>query len=177
MHPVIKKNLRFYLPLLLVCFACTSVRAQIRITRQVIATSVFSSTPRGTRQRLKMTATAGEVFVGTQNGDVRATVGFQQPDDDVTVSILAFGERRIPVKAYPNPTTDRLTVDLGEAASELSEVALLDLHGRVMLHRTVSASLLLFPEVADLPGGTYFLRGTDLTGTTHGLGTVFVTTH
>lgn len=124
-----------------------------------------------------MTATAGEVFVGTQKGDIQATVGFQQPDDDVIVSILAFGDREITIKAYPNPTIDRLTVDLGDAVNDISEVHLLDLHGRQMISRKTTSRLLQFPEVVNLPGGTYFLQGIDQAGQPHGLGTILVTAH
>lgn len=172
-----RRSSRVLLPLLLIALHCTCVRAQLRISRQVIAAAVFSSTPNGNAQQLKMTATAGEVFVGTRRGDVRATVGFQQPDDDVIVSLFTIGQRRITVRAYPNPAVDRLTVDLTNADGLLTEVLLLDLHGRTLLRRPVTSSLLELPEAARLPGGTYFLRGTDETGQHYTLGTILITPH
>ncbi|MEM6770975.1 MAG: hypothetical protein AAF597_10355 [Bacteroidota bacterium] len=177
MHAVFRSLIRPLLTLLLVGILCTCVRAQIRISRQVIATSVFSATPDGTNQRLKMTATAGEVFVGTKKGDVRATVGFQQPDDDVLTSILTIGDRQITVKAFPNPTIDQLTVDLGEAHNEFTEIQLLDLNGRVIARKTVQLAILHFPEVVKFPGGTYFLRGLDRQHRPLHLGQVIVTPH
>lgn len=172
-----RRSSRVLLPLLLIALHCTCVRAQLRISRQVIAAAVFSSTPNGNAQQLKMTATAGEVFVGTRRGDVRATVGFQQPDDDVIVSLFTIGQRRITVRAYPNPAVDRLTVDLTNADGLLTEIHLIDLHGRTLLRRAANTSLVEIPEVAKLPGGTYFLRGTDQTGQAYSLGTILLTPH
>ena len=163
--------------LLLVLFACTCARAQIRITRQVVAAAVFSATPDGNDQRLKMTATAGEVFVGTRRGDVRATVGFQQPDDDVLVAVVELPGRSVTVRSYPNPATERLYVDLTAAADLFGEVLLLDLYGRPLIRRRVDAPIITITAIAELPGGTYFLRGTDREGRAYSLGTVLVTPH
>lgn len=177
MHATFSPIIRPILTLLFLCMLGTCVRAQIRISRQVIATAVFSATPEGNSQRLKMTATAGEVFVGTKKGDILATVGFQQPDDDVLVSVLTIGGREVTISAYPNPTIDQLTVNLGEAQNDVTEVQLLDLQGRVMLRRLTTTSILQFPEVIDLPGGTYFLRGIDRNKLPLHLGTVLITPH
>lgn len=174
MHARLHLLIRIVLPLLLVFLHCTCVRAQIRISRQVIATAVWSSTPEGNFQQLKMTATAGEVFVGTQLGDIKATVGFQQPDDDVMVNVFTLGEREITVRTYPNPTTDVVFVDLTEARGEILELELHDLHGRQLLRRRVTTNLTELTEVARLAGGSYFLRGYDHAGRPYLLGTIMV---
>ena len=163
-------------PLLILLFG-TCVRAQIRISRQVIATAVWSATPAGNSQQLKLTAHAGEVFVGTKRGDVRATVGFQQPDDDVLVSVVTIGTRRLTVRAFPNPTIDHLTVDLAEAEDLLTELQLLDLHGRVLIRRRVTGLRVEFPTIGQLPGASYYLRGLDAAGRPYALGTILLNSH
>lgn len=124
-----------------------------------------------------MTATAGEVFVGTKKGDIRATVGFQQPDDDVLVSIVTLGSREVTVRAYPNPAIDQLYVDLTETGGAITDLQLLDLLGRVLIRRQVTTDLMELPEISRLAGGTYFLRGSDRVGKSYALGTVLITPH
>jgi len=174
MHARLQPLVRVVFPLLLVLLHCTCVRAQIRISRQVIATAAWSSTPQGNFQQLKMTATAGEVFVGTRRGEIKATVGFQQPDDDVMVNVITIGQRQITVRTYPNPTTDVVFVDLTQARGEILELEINDLHGRQLLRRRVLNDLTELHDVARFAAGTYFLRGYDQAGRPHNLGTIVV---
>lgn len=172
-------NHRFLLTLLVFTMACTCVSAQIKISRQVLGTAVYSSKPNGSRA-LKMTATAGEVLVGTQRGDIKATIGFQQPDDDIRTAVVTVGNQEYNIEAYPNPTTSTLNVSLGEAAKAFQTIELLDVWGRALIHRradNVFSATLHLPEVADLPSGSYFLRGVDRQGQPHILGSIVVATH
>lgn len=63
------------------------------------------------------------------------------------------------VKIYPNPTTDKCTVELREASSDY-EVKLYNVYGDELLNRTLRGG----KEQIDLTGfdtGIYFLKITD----------------
>lgn len=156
----------------------SEAQAQIHISRQVIGTTVFSSTPMDGRS-LNFTAHTGEVFNATVLGGLNATVGFQQPDDDVLTSILTVNGRTYEITAYPNPVMETLTLDFGTPITELAEVQLIDTYGRTILSRllTNQPSRLSWPEVGQLPSGSYFLRARSRAGQVHSLGTIIVAAH
>lgn len=172
-------NHRFFFTLLFLTLACTCVSAQLKISRQVLGTAVYSTTPNGSRL-LKMTATAGEVFVGTQQGDIKATVGFQQPDDDIRTALVTVGEKTYTINAFPNPASTSLTIEMGSAAKDFRSLELLDVLGRVMIQRRTDSTFsttIELTEVSTLPSGNYYLRGLDQFGQRHLLGNIVIATH
>ena len=151
--------------------------AQLQVSRQVLATTVQSSTP-DNDNFLKFTAHAGEFLIGTYRGDLRATAGFQQPDDDITVATISVAGQNIVVKAYPNPTAETLTVELAEAAPTVTEIRIYDPYGRQLLEQPTNRTARVhFPNVGRLPSGMYFLRARMTNGELLYLTQIIVTPH
>ena len=150
--------------LLLLTGYCRDTAAQPTVTRQVLASTVQSSTGAGPGF-LQFTGHAGETFIGTVDGDVRATVGFQQPDDDVAVSVFTIGGRALTVRAYPNPVVADLTVQLDAAAPFVTELFLFDLHGRPVLRQPTGLQpVVVLQNAGRLPSGMYLLRARTTAG-------------
>lgn len=163
--------------LLLLTGLSRNAAAQPTVTRQVLASTVQSSTGAGAGF-LRFTGHAGEAFVGTVDGTVRATVGFQQPDDDVTVSVLHAGGRGFAVRAYPNPVVDDLTVQLAASAPLVTELYLLDLYGRPVLRQpTGRQPVVVLRDAGRLPSGVYLLRARTTAGDLARLARVLVVPH
>jgi len=115
----------FFQSLLLVCFGLlstnTDLRAQLILERELIgaAAGVATVVSNGGTQELRVDDSFGETMIGYEEGDIIITVGFQQTDNDNDNSPPnreaqdEDGTTKIVVNAFPNPTVERLTVDLG----------------------------------------------------------------
>lgn len=170
--------LKFTTCLFFVLISISELSAQLFISRQVIGSTVFSSTPMDGRS-LNFTAHTGEVFNATVFGDVEATIGFQQPDDDVLTSQITLNGRTYEVNAYPNPVREVLTLDFGASINTLKEVHLIDNYGRTILSKKLIDHQPQFQwaAVGSLPSGTYFLRAQAQSGQFYSLGTIIIATH
>ncbi|GAB3858905.1 T9SS type A sorting domain-containing protein [Hymenobacter terrigena] len=73
----------------------------------------------------------------------------------VTVSRKAGYE---PISVYPNPATDRLTLDLTTVAAVPCEVRLLSLTGQLLRHETLAGGQLQDVSLAGIPAGLYVLK-------------------
>lgn len=169
--------MRTFFILLLLALTCSfssPLAAQLRVSRQVLASTVQSATP-ANGSSLQFTAHAGETFIGTRDGDLRATVGFQQPDDDVTVATVSIRSRQFDVTTYPNPASRSLTVELNEAAPFINSLMLYDLYGRPLLRQeTYHATSVQLTSLDRFPSGIYLLRGRAATGELVHLGRVML---
>ena len=81
------------------------------------------------------------------------------PSGDITSSVTLPVAARPRIRAWPNPFTDRVTLD-GLPANGLYRVDLVDMSGRVCYSQRWSGTEIVFPET--LPAGAYSLRVTSL---------------
>lgn len=118
-------------------------------------------------------AAIGEIWFAT-DGSNRLTQTFEPVEPDAgdvpvpeaceVVSVEEAGAPRI-LMLYPNPTRDYLFINL--ISSELQEVAVLDLQGKVWLQKQPDATSgfsALKVDLRELPTGSYVLRLTDRAG-------------
>ena len=92
----------------LLTFCLLGTQAQIKLERQVIASTGNYSTS----ANLRLSSTAGEAAsTSLINGSFRLTQGFQQPTTDEITDIDVSEALLVNYQIYPNPTVDRLTVD------------------------------------------------------------------
>lgn len=176
--------------LFLVClallFANSSLNAQLILERELIgaAAAVGTVVSNGGEQELQVDASFGESMIGYEEGDIIITVGFHQtatrrserrlgdavPEDE--------GTAKTTVNTYPNPTVEKLTVDLGDFSEKITELRLIDVYGRTVKYREVSGEqLITFRELNRLPNANYFLQGVDANGKLHQLATVLIVTY
>jgi len=99
----------------LAIISANQAQGELFITRLVIGNATISSDPPG-QTHLEFTASVGEPISGTVNGDIIATTGFQQPDDDVITSTIEVGSQWLTVSYFPNPAKEWLPLTLGKIA-------------------------------------------------------------
>jgi|GEM_PF-3512172 len=187
MHDLYSKFLQLLLLICLIFFSInTDLRAQLLLERELIGAVAATSTvvPSGNQQELQVDASFGESVIGYQRGDIVITVGFHQTDNDQQErrigSIVPENETdtEISVRAYPNPTVERLSVDLGEYKEKFTELRLIDVYGRIVKQHSVSGNqIITFRQLNQLPNANYFLQGIDDEGKLHKLTTVLVITY
>ncbi len=154
---------RFTLLFLVACFAgMATLYGQPVISRQVFGVFATSSAPQDGRV-LQFTAHAGECFTAsptTAAAAVLASIGFQQPDDRAVTATRAAEKAVAAIRVFPNPVTSRFTVDLRASDERFTDLQLLDIFGRVVLHQDlpVRSGLIEVNRLTHLPAGTYLLR-------------------
>jgi 2',3'-cyclic-nucleotide 2'-phosphodiesterase (5'-nucleotidase family) len=99
----------------------------------------------------------GQVVYTTNTGSSgTVTQGVQQPYEILTVGVATPG-MDISLNAFPNPTTDRLTLQVGEDNLEGLSYQLYDLHGKLLSSaRIVDTQTQV--EMGNLAMTTYFLN-------------------
>ena len=161
-------------------FLPDSVQAQLVLEREFVggATS-YSEIGTG----LQVDATFGQPLIGFAEGDLIVTVGFHQgaKGDGSPGGAVPPAEpeltARVPVSAYPNPTVERLVVDLNEHRDAFREIRLVNAQGQVVRStRTQGTPQVIFSSLEELPNANYFLQGVDGEGDLHQLGTVMIIT-
>lgn len=84
--------------------------------------------------------------------------GVQQPYE---ISVVLGNEEPIwlnfGISAYPNPTTDYLTLEIGDHATDRLGYQLFDLHGRLLADKKIKNKETAIP-MAHLSAATYFLK-------------------
>lgn len=85
-------------------------------------------------------------------------------DYGVTVGMPGEQPTKGTIKAFPQPFGDRLQVDLRTLGAAATELTLLDLTGRKLLHQTLHGNGLLSLEVPNLGAGAYLLQVRTRTG-------------
>ena len=107
-------------------------------------------------------STVGEIATTTaSNGGIILTQGFQQPVEGDFTSIRQ-PDVQIGYRIFPNPTTDRLNIELSSSENLDIEMSLVDMQGRAV--GGLQESFLLVGSVqrqwdlSSLSEGTYVLR-------------------
>jgi hypothetical protein len=177
-----------FLMCLTILVASDTLSSQLILERELVgAVSVPLVVSDGGQQQLQVDASFGETMIGYEEGDIIITVGFHQPSEAVQVNNLGDlqsqpeevdAEAKIKVNAYPNPTVERLTIDLGSFHENFEEIRLIDINGRTVKHRVVvDEQLITFTQLDRLPNANYFLQGVDKKGKLHQLTTVLIITY
>ena len=164
--------------------------AQLIIERELlgaVSTQTFASPASG--QSLLVEASLGEPIIGYREGEIIIKVGFQQPsttesDGDGFAPEVEEQPREedeavtIRVGTYPNPTVERLTVDLESVPGMFRELQLVDPFGRVMITKRVNGeTTVVLTQLQELPNANYFLVGIDQRGRMHRINTIMIITY
>jgi len=170
--------------LLVVLLTNSGLYAQLKLEREFIGASAGVATvvSSGGAQELKVDDSFGETMIGYEEGEIIITIGFQQTrtgnsnfpppgleaDTEVETS-------KISVNAYPNPTIERLTVDLGDYQDDFRELRLIDTYGRsVKTQQVKGLDRITFRGLDKLTATSYFLQGISKDGKLHQLTKVLV---
>ncbi|MCI1189979.1 T9SS type A sorting domain-containing protein [Hymenobacter sp. DH14] len=164
------------LPVELAVFTADVVKGQVQLrwataSEQNSAVFVIERSAQGeTYQAVREVAaqgnsTAATVYAAT---DVQPLAGtsyyrLRQVDRDGAVAYspvlkVSVAPGTLPVLAYPNPVTDRLTLDLTAAAAEPCAVRVLGLAGQVVRTETLTGGCVQELTLAGLPAGLYLLQ-------------------
>lgn len=94
---------------------------------------VSSGGQSGSSTTLQASATIGESIIGSNtNGTPRGNQGFQQPlATDISTSIKVEGQD-IEVRIFPIPANQSLTIAIGEVASGIIIVSIMDISGALV---------------------------------------------
>lgn len=101
--------------------------------------------------------TLGEVMTETYSGTIVLTQGFHQPALQTT-SLEDLDSHVGTVTVYPNPTTDRISIQTEKTG--VLQAVLWDMSGRVVLQATTSATNTEL-DLSELPDGIYLLNLSD----------------
>lgn len=159
------------------------VNAQLTLERELVGSAVGPATIiSGNPQELLVDASLGEQEIGFVSDNIKLTVGFQQPtklnatnNENVHREELPEEDKELTVSAYPNPTIERLTVELGEKADTFESLSLMSAFGRSVAQKRVSdVEAVVFEGLNGLPNGKYLVYGTRKNGSIEHLATVMV---
>ncbi len=116
--------------------------------------------------------TVGETAIETVSSSSSLyTQGFHQPSLEVQRTGAANGSLIMKniVHVFPNPTTSVLNIQLDKIPEVPLLVTVVDANGRVLINNNFPPkSNVLKINVSRFPQGTYFLRITDIKGSTRG---------
>lgn len=141
---------------------CSSLFAIDNVNAQSIEKSVVASTGADTTVGgYNYVWTVGEAVIGsaTPAGYI-ITEGFLPLSVDSSVSVNSIVTNKPSVKLYPNPLTDKLTLEVAQKEAKSLNVRVLDVSGRVIsatetLPMNTSFSHRI--DFKDLSSGTYFV--------------------
>lgn len=109
------------------------------------------------------TYTIGQVFYSQVNGSSHYLIeGLQQPYEiNIHISVKEYSHMLLDLFAYPNPTSDILTLSRNAVKGGVLKAALFDVSGKLIsLQQMEGPSLNI--TMAELAKGTYFLRVSSL---------------
>ena len=102
--------------------------------------------------------TVGQVaYTTNSSSNYSVTQGVQQPFE---ISILSVDEQfstTIQLKAYPNPTSDYLTLDIDKLDIEGLQYALIDINGKIIFEETILQQQTII-NFTSIPSSTYFIK-------------------
>lgn len=164
-------------------FLCPAeAQAQLVLERELVGAAAASTTS-STGGDLLVDASFGEPLIGFMDGgDLVVTIGFHQtgkrpdaPGRERDDEIEAAAE--INVTAYPNPTVERLVVDLDGYQDDFNELRLVNVQGTtVRTVRIEDQTQVTFSALERLPNANYFLQGIGDGGEMYQLGTIMIIT-
>ena len=178
-------NFSFFLFLF---FTGSFLNAQITLERELIGSATGVPTvisTGGSTQELMIDDSFGETMIGYEDGDIIITVGFQQTETTVGEAPPNLGAEdgaeenlvKATVNAYPNPTIERLTVDLGVYQDKFTELRLISINGKTVQSKPVNGTeQMTFSNLDRLTDGNYFLQGIGKDGKLHQLTKVLIVT-
>jgi hypothetical protein len=111
--------------------------------------------------------TLGEIATETiGNGSIILTQGFQQPNYGI-VGVPKINDKRFEIKAFPNPTSDLLKIQVKGNESVDLTFELYDAIGRVLITKKLEAGTALMEvEMTKYLPGMYYLKFSDEQGQT-----------
>ena len=157
------------------------LHAQISLERELVG-GVSGYSAVSTDGNLRADATFGQPIIGFAEGDLIVTVGFHQTEKGgiapgLTPPAPQANLEQVNVSAYPNPTVERLVVDLNEHSDMFREIRLINTSGiTVRSMKTGGVTQVIFSSLERLPNANYYLQGVDGKGKLHQLGTVMIVT-
>ncbi len=106
--------------------------------------------------------TVGQVVYNTNTGTNGSLAeGVQQPFEISVVTGIPGAEGiNLSISAYPNPTTDYLTLKIDGNVQTQYIASLYDITGKLLKAKNITANKTEI-NTNDLPAGTYFLKVTD----------------
>jgi hypothetical protein len=101
----------------------------------------------------------GQIVYKTNSGSLGSvSQGVQQPYEISIVSVFEEVDRiSLVLSSYPNPTTNSLTLKVGNYNSENLNYQLYDGNGRMLVESKISQAETAIP-METLPAGSYFLK-------------------
>lgn len=151
-----KQNLLTVLLLFFISF----LRSQPN-NQQVIASS-GSYTNNG---NISLSTTVGEPVILTLSvTSTKLTQGFQQPYYKITNNVTVNGNENLKVIIYPNPTYERIIIDLANDISEHAKLNVSDELGKVLFSQSLKFNELNTVNLTHLASGQYFFSITDTEG-------------
>ena len=102
--------------------------------------------------------TLGELAITTiQNSSQKITQGFHQPNYTIT-SVNELQQEIGQIRVYPNPTSDRIEMELYFDQIRDVQIQLVDLNGRLIWVKEENGSQIeQIENIENLSNGTYFL--------------------
>lgn len=149
------KNLTIFTVLLFVFGFAVNAQS---LERQVIASAGGFSAANG----VSLSFTVGEPVIETAvSGSVILTQGFQQPED-ITTGIATKPEVTVDYTVFPNPTDDKIFVELTSDTEVEVELALFDISGRRIVEldtptRTINGRAREEMDMSQLAPANYIL--------------------
>ena len=100
----------------------------------------------------------GQIFYTTNTGTTGSEAqGVQQPYEISIVLGIDNHSINLDLSAYPNPTTNNLTLNVGKAELSTLNFQLYDISGKLIESRKIISSTETI-SMANLPSATYFLK-------------------
>ncbi|RTQ46577.1 T9SS type A sorting domain-containing protein [Hymenobacter gummosus] len=87
-----------------------------------------------------------------------AITGKGQPGTNCRPTAAGRARRPSPIEVFPNPATDKITVQLGANATRVRRIEVVDVVGRVLAHLDVDGQSTLSIPSGQLAPGVYLLR-------------------
>ena len=103
----------------------------------------------------------GQIVYTTNTGTIGSVAqGVQQPYEISIVLGIDNHSINLELTAYPNPTTDYLKINVGEAELSTLNFQLFDISGKLIENRKITSTTETI-RMENLPNATYFLKVTN----------------
>lgn len=143
----------------LLLFFLSVLKAQSR--QQVLASS-GSFTSNG---NVSLSTTVGEPVIFTFSiPSTKLTQGFQQPYYKTDSVVSLNGIDIVKVFVYPNPSSERIVIDLTDCDSELAKLNVTDVLGKTLFSQRLKVNELNTVYLNNLESGQYFFNVIDSKG-------------
>ncbi|MFN8297313.1 MAG: T9SS type A sorting domain-containing protein [Chitinophagales bacterium] len=127
--------------------------------------TVFSTSGKSlSNSQVLIDNTLGEPVTFTlQNASIKLTQGFQQNNYNISTGVKN-AQLDISIKAFPNPTADKIQIQLSKHHSENLKLSLYDIKGQLVWYGKLGNDVeMQNVDVSSLASGTYILQLTDET--------------